>query len=167
MDFFRAGVSRSNYQFRDDDLLKLQQNLFSKINLSNYALIRGLYCLVKASMLVNSRSLAEEAAYNLFIALDVAFHLILRKLADAGVQNPSTRDAQFHLEEVFGQEHTNLKFFDEFYDDRIKSFHPISRLGRRLYGPETYSELYQLKNHLKETYKCVILGLDPLEAQNP
>ena len=148
------------YEYREQDTpLSLQRRIYDAIDVSDHLLIRGLAELIEAPMLLLYPIFGEHAQYSIFIALDASFQLVLRKLRQRGIANPSSTDAQAFMEDTFndGEERSGMKYFEEYYDDRVKSFHPQSRFGVFPYAPLMHSHFYGLYYDLREVYRWLIL----------
>ena len=104
----------------------------------------------------------------LHVALEVSFQLVLRLLTSKGVRNPSALDAGALIDQVFGNELRGFKYFEEYYEDRIKTIHPSSRFGIFPYSPIGWDDIYILRKDLIEVYVWLITGyiwdrLDPMD----
>jgi hypothetical protein len=146
------------YEYREQRApLSLQRRLYDAIDVSDHLLMRGLVELIKAPMFISYPFFGEHAHYSLFIALDASLQLILRKLRRRGITNPSSADAQALMEDTFGDERSGMAYFGEYYEDRIKSFHPQSRFGVFPYAPLMMSDFFGLYYDLREIYRWLIL----------
>jgi hypothetical protein len=70
---------------------------------------------------------AEAACIYLWIALDAAHSLVLKRLRDEGVVNPTSKDAAKYFEKISGFETEWEKFFEDDYEKRIRAIHPDNR----------------------------------------
>lgn len=152
------------YVFYDECFPSMISNdIFRNISLSDHLLMRGLSAWLKASMLRQHRQFSLEALYSMFVSLDASFSLICRELKKQGLDNPSALDAAEYLRIAEGGKGDTAKYFEEFYEIRIKVLHPESRFGSSPYPPAMMSDLYFLERGLREVYRLVLLGsvVDP------
>lgn len=153
-----------SYDFRDSSTpSELQKLIFSKINLNDHLLLRGLNAWLKAGMLRHHRPFAVEALFSMYVSLDASFSLVCRELRNRGVLNPSAVDAGRFLDEAEGRESEGMPYFGEFYSDRIRLMHPENRFGVTPYPPAMYDDLVHLNQALREVYRLLLLGavIDP------
>jgi hypothetical protein len=69
-------------------------NILQKLETANPVVLRGVNCLVKARLAFQHGEFAEAACIYLWIALDAAHSLILKRLGDEGVANPTSKMRQ-------------------------------------------------------------------------
>jgi len=150
---------RRRYDYRELSLpTALQKRLHSAVNVDDHLLIRGLYGLIRCSMLLNYRMFLEEATLALYVSLDASFELVIRLLSQQGHVNPSSYDAGAWMAAAFKEEYFNNRYFEEYYDDRIRTLHPKSRFGIFPFAPLAADDCYYLLKGLREVYKLLILG---------
>ncbi|MDZ7660936.1 hypothetical protein [Thiohalophilus sp.] len=131
---------------------------------ANYVVLRGIYALVKSDMLSFHYEFSEEAIVSLYIALDASFTLVLRKLREDGVINPSSHDAALwlheHFDKPFGLPEPDIteKYFHEFYEQRVMTLHPASRYGDMPYSPIMHDDIPHLRRSLREIFAYIVLG---------
>lgn len=106
-----------------------QLSNFHHLRAADPLLIRGVALLLKAHMAWQHRELAEAACIFLWICLDAAHSLILRKLRTSGITNPTSKDAARWFEATSGYDTGWDKFFEDDYDNRIRAVHPDNRFG--------------------------------------
>ncbi len=106
----------------------------------------------------------EEATYALYVSLDASFALIRRKMEQQGHKNPSAYEAAEWIDAAFGVPYDGYRYFEDYYDDRIKALHPNSRFGSFPFPPLAADDSYGLVPHLREVYKYLILGEIDKEA---
>jgi len=145
----------SGYQTIDD---KRYKKLVARISVRDYLLLRGLSAILKADMLEVHQEFREEAQSLRFVAMEVAFQLTLRALKENGVQNPSALDAGEFLFSNFPNEPPGVRFFEDYYDDRIKTFHPHSRHSTFAFPPLNASDSYSLRAGLICLFQFLITG---------
>jgi hypothetical protein len=103
--------------------------LFRLLGNANAVILRGVNCLLKARMAFQHEEFGEAACMYLWIAMDAAHSLILRRLEKSGVKNPTSKDAMRYFEEKAGHETVWERFFEDHYDNRIRAMHPANRFG--------------------------------------
>jgi hypothetical protein len=126
-------------------------------------LLRGVGALLKAQMAWTHGEFADAACIYLWIALDAAHSLTLRKLRESGVQNPTSKDASAHLNSVIGFETPWEKFFEEDYENRIRAIHPDNRFGAEVRPQFLADDFYELRHLLIPYFGYLVTGvfLDP------
>lgn len=142
--------------------VEIQKKVMECLDENNFVLIRGLSTLLRSRMLAAHAYFMEEAIYSLFISLDASFNLILEKLKEEGVSNPSSKDAAVFISKKFNSPETE-KYFGEYYDDRIKTFHPKSRFGAYPHAPLIIDDYYFLSDDLISIYLYLSCGYLLLE----
>lgn len=147
-----------SYDLREKDLRsEIQRDIYSKFKTSNHLLIRGVSTLLRSRMLSRHLHFMEEAINATFISLEASFRLVLNELKSQGTLNPSSRDAAKYIASVFLSEATG-KYFEEYYDSRIMSFHPESRFGIFPHAPLAADDHFDLFDNLSEVYTYLISG---------
>jgi hypothetical protein len=136
----------------------LQARMYGRIDVTDHLLIRGLSAIIRHGMLREYAMFLEEATGALYVSLDASFSLIRRRLIESGVQNPSAHDVAAWIHAQFGSEYDGGKYFQEYYDDRIRVTHPESRLGVFPFAPLAADDCYELYEHLREVYNLLIFG---------
>ena len=131
--------------------------VFSAVDAGDDLMIRGLHALIKSRMVAMHIELAEEANYPLYVALDALFSLVRRRLMKCGNPNPSSYDAQTFVHDVFDEEQSGMRFFEEFYDDRIMTMHPDNRYGIFRHAPISHCDFHSLFEMVREVYREVAL----------
>jgi hypothetical protein len=132
------------------------RKLLAKISIRDHLMLRGLSAILKSDMLKVHREFEEEASSILYIALEVAYQLTLRILRERGISNSNAYDAGEFLFSTFPNETPGIRFFEEFYEDRIKAFHPESRFGTFAFPPMTASDAYGLRAGLIAMFQYLI-----------
>lgn len=141
----------------------VQREIYDGIDCQNHLLVRGLATWLKSSMLYMHPSFGEEANYPLWVSLDASLSIILDTLRANGRSDPTTVDAQNFIHDAFGEERSGLRYFEEFYEDRVMTMHPKSRFGTFAFAPIGHDDFYQLHDALRAIYRYIILGkvIDP------
>ncbi|MEP4036080.1 hypothetical protein [Pseudophaeobacter sp.] len=121
-------------------------------------LIRGLHSLLKSEMLVCHYQFLDASLSAVHVALDAAHASVLRRLKCHGGANPSSKDAMAYLEEEMGYPKTGLKFFEDYYDDRIRNFHTDSRFGASPVPDFAVDDIYDLKSQLRSVFFFLVTG---------
>jgi hypothetical protein len=75
-----------------------------------------------------------------------------------GISNPTATEAAQYIENAFGYPETGLRFFQDYYDDRIRNFHPDNRLGSEAIPFFSRDDAYDLWHHLKDVYFYFLTG---------
>lgn len=132
------------------------------IDTKNYVLMRALQSLIKADMLAAHHEFTEEAAIACFIALDASFELVRRHLKASGLVDPSARDAGAWLFKIFdeplGVGVDGMKYFEEFYTQRVRTIHPGSRFGDTPFAAVAYDDYIHLRQALPQVLSYLVLG---------
>jgi hypothetical protein len=103
--------------------------VLNQLGIANPVILRGVNCLLKGRMAFQHPELGEAACIYLWVALDAAHSLVLKRLRDTGIANPTSKDAARYFEEISGWETEWERFFEEDYDNRIRAIHPDNRFG--------------------------------------
>lgn len=152
----------AQYDFRENGVrYELQDKLFAKFDTSNHLLLRGVSTLLRSAMISAHLHFMEEAINTTFISLEASFRLVLKKLEEEGIKNPSATDAAQYISKIFYSVAAN-KYFEEYYESRIISFHPESRFGTFPHAPIMVDDHYHLFDDLIDVYSFLICGfIDP------
>jgi len=152
-------VGGPEYDFRDSGIdYELARNIYKKIDTSDKILIRGLSTFIKSGMLSKHYQFTEEYIIALYISLESSFRLVLRKLRQQGIENPSSKDAAAYINSVFNVIDGYDKYFEEDYELRIMSLHPESRFGIFAHAPLLVDDGHALFDNLIELYAFLITG---------
>lgn len=143
--------------------MSLRQGYWDAIDPNNYLLLRGIHALIKSDMLAKAFEFREEAIVNTFIALDASFQLVLRHLAQTGIRNPGAKDAGDWMYRTFDERlglayPEDYRYFQDFYDNRIRTLHPGSRLGDFPYAPLAADDYSHLRSVLPSIFGYLITG---------
>lgn len=159
-EFLPAKFIDASYQYGAVGLSNdYQRFLFDKIETENDLLIRGLSHIIKCGMLRQiGRMFFDTASLELYISLEATLHIIQEKLRQNGLKNPSNKDASDYLLEKFGESYRLDRYYEKFYDDRIKAVHPNSRFGKAIFAPHYVTDLFMLYNDLMRNYEFLITG---------
>jgi hypothetical protein len=144
----------------------VQQHL-SLLTNADPLLLRGIGSLIKAQMAWHHGEFTDAACMFLWIALDAAHSLTLRKLRESGMNNPSSQDASRHFDEVVGYETPWDKFFEEDYENRIRVFHPDNRFGAEARPQLLADDFLELNDILIPYFDYLVTGVffDPSMAE--
>ena len=140
-----------------------QEKYWDAIRLTNYVLLRGLAALIKSDMLSKHYEFMEEATIQTFIALEASFQLTLRTLKAQGIVNPTAKDAAKWLFENFDkpmgiQVQQMEHYFEDFYHQRVMTFHPSSRFGDMPYAPLMADDYFHLRDALPGIFAYLATG---------
>lgn len=148
-----------DYDFRSEGInYELANKIYNSIDVNDSLVIRGIYTLIKGAMLKSHYQFLEEAIYSLFIAMEVSYRLVLRELKKQGVNNPTSQDAMTYIHDAFYDINRVDKYFEEYYEGRIMSFHPESRFGIHPHAPLAVDDCYGLFDDMIEVYAFLICG---------
>lgn len=101
----------------------------------------------------------EEAILTLFVSLEASFRLVVRKLKSDGINEPTSSDAHDFIERTFNNNRFGPgKYFENYYESRIKSMHPESRYGIYPHAPLMADDFYDLYDDLLDVYAYLICG---------
>ncbi|MGS0897629.1 hypothetical protein ACVBGC_34815 [Burkholderia stagnalis] len=142
---------------------KLQRRYYAAFSHDNHILMRGIQALIKSDMLSHHAEFQEEAAIAAFIALDASFEMVMRHLRQLGMENPSSRDAGDWLYRTFDEPlgfsaGEGIKYFEEFYEQRIQTIHPSSRFGDAPYAPVMVDDWVHLRITLPQVFGYLLIG---------
>lgn len=147
------------YEIREIDLPEeFQSRMYERINVNDHLLIRGLNAIIRHGILRQYGMFLEEATCALHVSMEASFSLIRRWLIEEGNQNPSAHDVAAWLHAAFNNDYEGGRYFEEYYDDRIRTAHPESRLGVFPFAPLAADDCYGLYYHLREVYNLLIFG---------
>ncbi|HKY22539.1 MAG TPA: hypothetical protein VJM31_15105 [Vicinamibacterales bacterium] len=136
-----------------------QAGLLSLIDVNDHLMVRGLSHLLKTAMLkCMSRTFVDTACMELYVAMEATLEIILRKLRANGLRNPSNKDASDYLLQAVGASHRLDRYYEQYYEDRIKALHPNSRFGPASFTPLYVDDLYMLYDDLLGTIEFLITG---------
>ena len=152
-------VGGPEYEFRADPApAERQRRIYNAIDVDDHLTMRGLSAYLRSQMLIQRTAFVVEGLYALFVSLDATFSLVLRQLRTAGLDKPSSYAAQTFIEQAFGDKPSGMRYFEEFYEDRIRALHPESRFGALPYLPLSMSEGYQLSTALRQVWRYLVLA---------
>lgn len=152
------------YSFMPDKELDLSRQMlfWEGIEKDNYLLLRGLSALIKSDMLSSYPEFTEESIVSCFVALEVSYRMIIKKLKGEGVPDPGAKDAAIWLHKHFdgplGHNEPLERYFSEFYDRRVMTIHPSSRFGEFPYAPLMVDDYYDLRESLRAIIGYLVLG---------
>ncbi|NKB58177.1 MAG: hypothetical protein GKS00_17775 [Alphaproteobacteria bacterium] len=148
-----------DYEFRDHGIdYKLSKNIFCNINTHDDLMIRGITTLIKSAMLHFHYQFFESAIHSLFISMEVSFRLVVRTLKEKGILEPTSKDAMAYIHDSFNDVYRIEHYFEEYYENRVTTFHPESRFGIFPHAPLQADDYYFLFNDLLEIYAFLICG---------
>lgn len=149
------------YKFNSNVRLssEYQAYLINRISINDHLLIRGLSHLLKSAMLkCLSRSFIDSACLEIYVALEATLQIIMEKLRAQGHASPSNKDASDFILNAFGEPYRLEKYYESYYEDRIKAVHPNSRFGIAKFTPLYVDDLYMLYDDLLRNYEFLITG---------
>jgi len=142
---------------------KLQRRYYAAFSHDNHILMRGVQALIKSDMLSHHIEFQEEATIAAFIALDASFEMVMRHLRHMGMKSPGSREAGDWLYRTFDEPlglsaGQGLKYFEEFYEQRIQTIHPASRFGDAPYAPVMADDWVHLRIMLPQVFGYLLIG---------
>jgi len=147
------------YDFRESGVdYKLAKSLYDNIDIEDSLIIRGVTTLIKAEMLHFHYQFLEAAIYSLFISMEVSFRLVVRALKAKGISEPTSKDAMKYIHDAFYDIHRVERYFEDYYDGRVMTFHPESRFGIFPHAPLAADDYFHLYNDMLEVYAFLITG---------
>ena len=147
------------YDFRASGInYELARTLYNSIDINDALVVRGLTTLIKAAMLHFHHQFFEAAIYSLFISMEVSFRLVMRALRAKGIPEPTSKDAMIYIHDAFNDVIRVDKYFEEYYEGRIMTFHPESRYGIYPHAPLAADDYYCLFNDMLEVYAFLLCG---------
>lgn len=152
--------SFEQYQIFDWDDQRREQaaTFFEAADIDDPVLIRGLHALLKSEMLFNHFQFRDASLASSHIALDAAYSMILQRLKASGAANPTSHDAQAYMDDLYGVPHTGLKFFEDYYSDRVRNFHTDSRFGPEPIPFFSIDDIWHLNFALKGLFYRLATG---------
>jgi hypothetical protein len=135
------------------------------IDVGDHLLIRGLGALLKANMLGHHPEFLESACMSLWVAMEASLRIIQHKLREAGFERPTAKDAGAYIDRAFENKFESDGYFEDFYDDRIRTVHPESRFGVYPGAPLDADDFYDLHDMLAPLYDFLITGYVPEELK--
>ena len=132
--------------------------LFKHLVTAEPVMIRGVSSLLKANMAWRHAEFRDAACIFLWIALDAAHSLTLKRLRDAGNPNPSSKDAARYFDSIAGWETPWDKFFEQDYENRIRAIHPHNRFGAEARPQLIADDFLELNEMLVAFYRFLVSG---------
>lgn len=152
-----GGHPYETYSF--GDVREKVLDCMARLESADAVIVRGVGSLLKAQMAWTHGEFADAACIYLWIALDAAHSLTLRKLRESGVQNPTSKDASAYFNTVVGFETPWEKFFEEDYENRIRAIHPENRFGAEARPQFLADDFYELRHLLIPYFGYLITGV--------
>ena len=142
----------------DDRRLEQAGSFWHAFDQDDALLIRGLHALLKSEMLFSHFQFRDASLASTHIALDAAHSMVLRLVRAAGILNPSSSDAQAYVDDLWGVPRTGLRFFEDYYADRIRNFHADSRYGAEPIPFFSIDDVIHLNSALKALFYALTTG---------
>lgn len=130
--------------------------IWQSFDLANPVLVRGMAVLLKSEMLSQHFQFCDASLAMVHIAMDAAHSMVLNELRNEGVANPSSLDAGRWVDQALGYQPTGDKFLQDWYEDRIRNFHPESRFGADAIPFFFADDIFDLTHILKEIFYFLI-----------
>lgn len=129
--------------------------IYTRIDLGDSLLLRGLYCMLKGQHLMAQELFGEDAFVNIQISREAALEGIRERLRGKGVTDPSYVDAHAYVRGQFAFGEALADFLEDQHDRWIATRHPKSKFGTFWTPPlllddyfETYGAVVSLYRHL-------------------
>jgi hypothetical protein len=151
-DFARTEFTEAEFK----DYAKL---LHEKFDHENIILLRGLYHMIKARMLMGHIEFMDSAALELYVAMAATFELFLEELRTAGYRNPSNSDVVKRFQELYKVELPGNQYFGDYYTDRIRCLHPVARGEAAVSPPLMVDDVFHLYPDLLRVFEYFVSGL--------
>src|SRR5438270_6468183 len=129
---------------------------YDRLEVAGPVVLRGVSALIKAHMAWRHGECGEAAGIFLWISLDAAYSLILKRLRESGVINPSSKDAARYFEKISGYDTEWEKFFEDDYENRIRAIHPENRFGAEARPQFLAGDFYELNDMLVPLFQSLI-----------
>jgi len=142
----------------DDRRLAQASTFWHAFDQDNALLVRGLHSLLKSEMLFSHFQFQDASLASAHIALDAAYSMVLRLMREAGKANPTSADAQAYLDDLWGVPRTGLRFFEDYYADRVRNFHTDSRYGAEPIPFFCIDDVLDLNSALKGVFYLLVTG---------
>jgi len=82
--------------------------------------------------------------------------LVLKRLRDKGIANPTSKDAAQYFEQISGYETDWERFFEYDYDNRIRAIHPDNRFGAEAIPQFDAEDFIDLSGTLTEFFRFFV-----------
>ncbi len=142
--------------------LPLVPHYYENTSVEDYILMRTIQALIKSDMLGHHHEFQEEGCIQTFIAMEACHQMVLEGLKEMGLASPTAQDAGDWLHQTFdeplGVGIEGMKFFEEFYKQRIQTVHPRSRFGDSPIAPLMVDDRYHLRESLPSILAYMVLG---------
>jgi hypothetical protein len=99
------------------------------------------------------------ATMALYVAMEASYQLVLRRLQSEGSRNPGALEVGQFLDTIFNPDLNAGRYFQEFYNDRIKVIHPSSRFGVFPTPPLQADDYYFLRHGLVDVFYYLLTGV--------
>jgi hypothetical protein len=106
-----------------------RMRVLNRLETAGPVMLRAVSCVLKGRMAYQHREFGEAACIFMWVALDAAHSLVLQKLRESGIANPTSTDAARYFDKVSGLGTDWEKFFEDDYENRIRAIHPDNRFG--------------------------------------
>jgi hypothetical protein len=133
-----------------------------RLKTANPIILRGVSCLLKGQMAFQHSEFGEAGCIFLWIALDAAHSLVLQKLRESGIVNPTSADAATYFEEISGYKTEWEKFFEDDYKNRIRALHPDNRFGAEAIPQFLADDFLELNAVLIQFFYFIVSEEEPL-----
>lgn len=136
---------------------ELCRELVGALRSSDYLAVRGVGALLKGQMLSRHWPFHVEACGSLHVSRDATFEVIQARLRQEGRPH-SSRDCMSYVHTAFGEEHSGLQYFEEFYGQRNMIVHAQSKGRAYPDVPLEADDYYDLYDGLVAVWRFLLIG---------
>lgn len=145
-------------EFSEKEFTEYTNFLYAKFDLKNVVLLRGLYHMIKARMLMGHMEFMDSAALELYVAMAATFELFLDELRSKGNRNPGNSDVVKRFQELYKVELPGNQYFGDYYTDRIRCLHPVARGEAAVSPPIMVDDVFHLYPDLLRVFEYFVAG---------
>lgn len=114
-----SGWDFKSVVFGEREFTEYAAFLHFRFDHKNAILLRGLYHMIKARMLMAHMEFMDSAALELYVAMAATFELFLDELRSKGHRNPGNSDVVKRFQEIYKVELPGNQYFGDYYTDRV------------------------------------------------
>jgi hypothetical protein len=132
--------------------------LYARISSDDKLLLRGMYHMVKAQMLMSHPEFMDSAALELYVAMAASYELFADELRRKGNTDPSNADVVARFEDLYKVNLPGGQYFGDYYTDRIRCIHPVARGEIAISPPLAVDDVYHLYPDLLRVFEYFVAG---------
>lgn len=153
-----SGWDFKSVEFGEKEFIEYAKFLHGNFDHKNVILLRGLYHMIKASMLMGHAEFMDSAALELYVAMAATFELFLDELRANGHTNPGNSDVVKRFKELYKVELPGNQYFGDYYTDRVRCLHPVARGEAAVSPPLMVDDVYHLYPDLLRVFEYFVAG---------